>query len=129
MGQLEGKKATISDTGAIVLNPADPTVKPASPELAEFLKMLHDLDSESLAKVSPDHVTIKKVSDTDVQLTIQIPNKPIIGGRMKSLKRLKTLKATKKLKRTPLSHKKIHHKQHKNPAADEEEDICLTLVR
>ena len=119
--KLEGKTATISND-IIVLNPADKSQKPDSPELAEFLKVLHDLDPESLKKVSSSNITLKMVDSTNVQLTIKIPNKTTGGG-------LKPLKAPKKLKRTPLSYKKIHHKQHKNPAADEEEDICLTLVR
>jgi hypothetical protein len=120
--KLEGKTATISND-IIVLNPADKSQKPDSPELAEFLKVLHDLDPESIKKVPSSNITLKMVDSTkNVQLTIKIPNKTTGGG-------IKPLKSPKKLKRTPLSYKKIHHKQHKNPAADEEEDICLTLVR
>ena len=119
--KLEGKTATISND-IIVLNPADKSQKPDSPELADFLKLLHDLDPESIKKVPSSNITLKMVDSTNVQLTIKIPNKTTGGG-------LKPLKAPKKLKRTPLSYKKIHHKQHKNPTTDEEEDICLTLVR
>jgi hypothetical protein len=119
--KLEGKTATISND-IIVVNPADTSQKPDSPELADFLKLLHDLDPESLKKVPSSNITLKMVDSTNVQLTIKIPNKTTGGG-------MKQLKAPKKLKRTPLSYKKIHHKQHKNPTADEEEDICLTLVR
>ena len=119
--KLEGKTATISND-IIVVNPAEKSQKPDSPELANFLKLLHDLDPESIKKVPSSNITLKMVDNTNVQLTIKIPNKTSGGG-------IKPLKAPKKLKRTPLSYKKIHHKQHKNSTADEEEDICLTLVR
>jgi len=126
---LLAKKASISN-GKIVVDTSITTPQPESPEQAHFLEVLNGLNPTAIANLSSQNITFKMISPTDVELTIKIPNTTSGGTRTtKQLKRFKTLKASKKSQGAALPNKKIHHKEHKNPAADEEEDICLTLVR
>ena len=139
IANLESQHATLIG-GVATVNPGVPPSAP-TPELTALLKTLHDLNPAALKTLDPNNITLKKLSTgTDIEITLKVP-KPSTGGgfvakqqeqpikKVKQLKQSRTLKATQKSQRAALTHKKIHHKQHKNPTADEEEDICLTLIR
>ena len=89
-----------------------------SPEILKMLTELH------LSALSNENVTIEITNNNTLILTLKIP--VMEGGG--TIQKHRTLKSTKKSHRAALSNKKVHHKQHKNPTTDEEEDIRLALV-
>lgn len=85
-------------------------------------------------RVSSENIKLNVVNDdVTIEIIVPAPVDPVVaagsttGGGLQRRHTLRS-KPPKKLKRTPLTHKKIHHKKHKNAAADEEQDIGLALV-
>jgi hypothetical protein len=87
-----------------------------APNILTYIRSAYNLDKIPSENI---HITI---SDEDVFIHIKVneaaaPVAATAGGG--TLKKKRSLKSTKKTKTGPLSDQQIHHKEHKDPTADE----------